>query len=40
MAQELIEMQKQQLQKDWEMKKQELELQKTQAEQSHTGAQS
>lgn len=35
MAQELIEMQKDQLQKDWEMKKQELELQKTQAEQSH-----
>ena len=35
MAQELIEMQKEQLQKDWEMKKQELELQKNQAQQSH-----
>ena len=35
MAQELIEMQKQQLQKDWEMKKQELELQKNQAQQSY-----
>ena len=35
MAQELIEMQKQQLQKDWELKKQELELQKNQAQQSH-----
>lgn len=35
MAQELIEMQKEQLQKDWELKKQELELQKNQAQQSH-----
>ena len=35
MAQELLEMQKAQLQKDWEMKKQELELQKNQAQQSH-----
>ena len=35
MAQELLEMQKEQLKKDWEIKKQELELQKNQAQQSH-----